>query len=495
MKKRLAKRFAALSFAVVLCAVSGCGSNTSQTEEQTEEASVETKNTYTGEQEASPEETEASSEEPDTGDAALDDPRNEDDIGEKEILVTSFGTSYNDSRRLTIGAIEQKIEEKEPDFSVRRAFTSQMIIDHIKTRDDVKIDNVEEALERAEENGVHSLVVAPTHLMDGFEYHDLIEEVAKHSDSFEAIGVAAPLLSDASDFTTVAEALIGATESYKDGKTAICFMGHGTEAASNGVYERMQQEMTSLGEEDIYIGTVEASPTLEDILSKIKEKDYKRVVLRPLMVVAGDHANNDMAGDEPDSWKSVFESEGYEVECVLEGIAQIEEIRELYAEHVKNAVSSLKDQGNSPAGNLSAVLEAARASEKAAEEAAMANAKTPEEAGLSDGEYLIGVELSGGSGRAGISSPAKLSVKDGSITATIEWSSANYDYMRIGEEKYLPVNTEGNSVFEIPVSVFDAPMAVVADTTAMSQPHEIDYELIFDLSSVSSNEENSKKND
>ena len=277
-----------------------------------------------------------------TGDASLDDPRNQDGIGEQELLVVSFGTSFNDSRRLTIGAIEGSLAESFPDWSVRRGFTSQIIIDHVLSRDGVAIDNVTEALNRAADNGVKTLVVQPTHLMDGFEYNDLVDELAGFADAFEAIAVGEPLLSSEEDFAAVAEAIAQATAEYDDGETAICFMGHGTEAESNGVYAKMQQVLSEAGYDNYFIGTVEAEPSVEDLLAAVQAGDYKRVVLRPLMIVAGDHANNDMAGDEEDSWKSVFESAGYEVECVLSGLGELEAIRDLFVQHAQAAMDSLK---------------------------------------------------------------------------------------------------------------------------------------------------------
>ncbi len=277
-----------------------------------------------------------------TGDASLDDPRNQDGIGERELLVVSFGTSFNDSRRLTIGAIEGSLAESFPDWSVRRGFTSQIIIDHVLSRDGVAIDNVSEALNRAADNGVKTLVVQPTHLMDGFEYNDLVDELAGFADAFEAIAVGEPLLSSEEDFAAVAEAIVQATAEYDDGETAICFMGHGTEAESNGVYAKMQQVLSEAGYDNYFIGTVEAEPSVEDLLAAVQAGDYKRVVLRPLMIVAGDHANNDMAGDEEDSWKSVFESAGYEVECVLSGLGELEAIRDLFVQHAQAAMDSLK---------------------------------------------------------------------------------------------------------------------------------------------------------
>lgn len=274
-----------------------------------------------------------------TGDASLDDPRNADEIGGNELLVVSFGTSYNDSRRLTIGAIEEALEKAFPNWSVRRAFTSQIIIDHVLKRDGVKIDNVQEALDRAANNGVKTLVVQPTHLMHGFEYTDLKNELAEYADAFEQIILAEPLLNTDADFDMVAEAIVNATAEYDDGKTAICFMGHGTEAESNGVYEKMQTILSEAGCEHYYIGTVEAEPTVEDVLEMVKSGEYSRVVLRPLMIVAGDHANNDMAGDDKDSWKSLFEAAGYEVECVLEGLGQLSEIANLFVEHTREAMA------------------------------------------------------------------------------------------------------------------------------------------------------------
>lgn len=275
-----------------------------------------------------------------TGDASLDDPGNQDEIGENEILVVSFGTSFNDSRRLTIGSIENAIREAFPDWSVRRAFTSQIIIDHVNKRDSVKIDNVKEALDRAVDNGVKNLVVQPTHLMAGLEYHDLEEEVMSYADAFESITMGENLLAEDGDFEEVAKIITARTAEYDDGETAICFMGHGTEAESNAVYAKMQEVLTADGFENYFVGTVEATPSLEDVMAAVGEGEYKRVVLMPLMVVAGDHANNDMAGDEEDSWKSQFEAEGYSVECVLEGLGQQPEIQQLYVEHLQKFVES-----------------------------------------------------------------------------------------------------------------------------------------------------------
>ena len=276
-----------------------------------------------------------------TGDASLDDPLNADEIGEKELLVVSFGTSFNDSRRMTIGGIERALQRAFPDWSVRRAFTSQIIIDHVKNRDGEVIDNVAEALDRALENGVKTLVVQPTHLMHGYEYTDLVEELAGYADAFESITVGEPLVNSEEDFALTAAVLADVTADYDDGKTAIVYMGHGTEAASNEIYAKMQQIMTAAGYENYFIGTVEAKPSVDDVLALVQAGSYARVVLRPMMIVAGDHANNDMAGDEEDSWKSVFEAAGYDVECILQGLGQSRVIQQMFVQHTADAITKL----------------------------------------------------------------------------------------------------------------------------------------------------------
>ena len=294
--------------------------------------------------EAKAEEPAAEDEEEDytTGDASLDNVRNQDDIGENELLVLSFGTSFNDSRRLTIGAIEDSLEKAFPDYSVRRGFSANIIIDHVKRRDNILIDDVEASLKRAEDNGVKTLVVQPTHLMNGLEYDDIVKEVGAHADAFDKVVFGEPLLTSDEDFKRVEEAIVDWTKEYDDGKTAICFMGHGTEAESNAVYQKMQDLLTADGHANYFVGTVEATPSLDDVLAQVKKGEYERVVLEPLMVVAGDHANNDMAGDEEDSWKSVFEAEGYKVECLLRGLGENEAIRQIYTDHAKAAIDSIK---------------------------------------------------------------------------------------------------------------------------------------------------------
>ena len=342
---KLAAVFAAAALSAVM--VAGCSGGQKESAAESEaETSSNTTEAETTAEETTMEETTAAAEEMDgenydTGDASRDNVRNQDEIGENELMVVSFGTSYNDNRRLTIGAIEKAMQEAFPDYSVRRGFTSQIILDHVKDRDGEVIDNVGEALDRAADNGVKNLVVQPTHLMNGLEYTDLSNELAEYADAFENVVLGEPLLTSDEDFKAVAKAITDATKEYDDGETAICFMGHGTEADSNGVYAKMQQMLADEGFEHYYVGTVEAEPSLEDVLKAVGEKEYKKVVLEPLMVVAGDHANNDMAGDEEDSWKSQLQASGYEVECVLKGLGEFEGIQDIYTDHIRAAVDSL----------------------------------------------------------------------------------------------------------------------------------------------------------
>ncbi len=253
------------------------------------------------------------------------------------ILVVSFGTSYNDSREATIGAIEKAIQNANPDKEVRRAFTSQIIIDKLKDRDGIEIDNVDEAFARLIKDGVKELIVQPTHVMNGFEYDDLMAVVDANRSKFQSVKVGAPLLTSDADYNAVIEAITAATAEYDDGKTLITFMGHGTEHASNATYAKLQSMLTAAGKTNYCIGTVEAEPSIDDVVAAAKAGGYTRVVLEPLMVVAGDHANNDMAGDEEDSWKTILQNEGFEVVPVLRGLGQIEAVQAVYVDHVKNA--------------------------------------------------------------------------------------------------------------------------------------------------------------
>ncbi|MBO5282279.1 MAG: sirohydrochlorin cobaltochelatase [Lachnospiraceae bacterium] len=573
MKKRLAVMLAA---ALSVCCLAGCGASDAQ--QETTNGTIQ-EESMVSEEETSQEETD---EQEETGEQTQ-----EQADADTAILVVSFGTSYNDSRDITIGAIEEAIAAAYPQYEVRRAFTSQIIIDILKERDNLYIDNVTEALDRAVADGIKELIVQPTHLMNGYEYTDLARELADYLNRFDKIILAEPLLTSDADFEAVVKAITEKTASYDDGETAICFMGHGTEADSNAVYAKLQDKLDEGGYVNYYIGTVEAEPSLDDVVEALAANGgYTKVVLEPLMVVAGDHANNDMAGEEEDSWKTVLENEGYEVECLIEGLGQIEAIQDIYVEHLKTAVEAgtafagveraetgsaiteltdgtykidvessssmfnivkaeltvagddmtavitLSGTGYSklylgtgeqaaaadeadciafvedaegaytytlPVAALDQPIDCAAYSSKKEEwydrqitflsatltEAGEDTGASQEAQGeaapaeVSDGTYTIEVTLEGGSGKATVLSPAAITIEGDSMTARIEWSSSNYDYMLVDGEKYLPVNTEGNSVFEIPVAALDTALEVIGDTVAMSTPHEVEYTLTF----------------
>ena len=298
----------------------------------------------------------------DTGDASADDPLNADDIGENEILVCSFGTSFNNSRAQDIGGIEKAEQAAYPDWSVRRAFTAQIIINHVEARDGEYIDNMDQALQRAVDNGVKNLIIQPTHLMHGAEYDELSEAVEGYKDKFESVKIAEPLLGEVGDDATVinedkqkvaeditAEAVKTAGYDSLDAAasdgTAFVFMGHGTSHEANITYDQMQTQMENLGYKNVFIGTVEGKPAdteCQAVIQKVKDAGYKKVVLRPLMVVAGDHANNDMAGDDSDSWKSQFTDSGNfeSVDCQIAGMGEIPDIQQIYVAHTKAAMDS-----------------------------------------------------------------------------------------------------------------------------------------------------------
>ena len=299
----------------------------------------------------------------DTGDASKDDPRNQDEIGENELLVVSFGTSFNDSRAEDIKGIEDALQEAYPDWAVRRAFTAQIIINHVQARDGEKIDNMQQALDRAVANGVKNLVVQPTHLMHGAEYDEMVEAIDAYKDKFESVAIAEPMLGEVGEDATVinddkkavaeaitsqavSEANYDSADAAAEDGTAFVFMGHGTSHTANVTYDQMQTQMENLGYKNVFIGTVEGKPedtACDAVIDKVKEAGYKKVILRPLMVVAGDHANNDMAGDDEDSWKTQFVESGAfdSVDSQIEGLGRIDAVEQLYVAHTQAAIDSL----------------------------------------------------------------------------------------------------------------------------------------------------------
>ena len=406
----------------------------------------------------------------DTGDASKDDPLNSDDIGENEILVVSFGTSFNDSRVEDISGIEKAIQAANPDWSVRRAFTAQIIINHIQARDGEKIDNMDQALGRAAANNVKNLVVQPTHLMHGAEYDELTDALNNYADKFESVAVAEPLLgevgSDATvvneDKKAVAQDVVKAAvksagydslEAAESDGTAFVLMGHGTAHTAKVSYSQMASQMKDLGYKNVFIGTVEGEPeetACENVIEDVKKAGYKKVVLRPLMVVAGDHANNDMAGDEDDSWKSMFNASGAfdSVDCQIEGLGRIPEIQELYVSHTAAALAG--DKGS----------DAASSSEKA---------------DVKDGEYQA--KFTTDSSMFKVNDEYKdmgtLTVKNGDMTIHISLQSENIvnlfpgtaaDAEKSGaklleptkdEVKYSDGTTETVNGFDVPVPYLD----------------------------------------
>lgn len=357
------------------------------------------------------------------------------------ILVVSFGTSYNDSRDITIGAVEEAIAKAYPDYEVRRAFTSQIIIDKLKERDNLEIDNVEEALDRLVADGVKELIVQPTHVMSGYEYDDLYNAVSQYADKFDKVVMGAPLLTSDEDFDKVIEVLVNETKEYASDDTAVVFMGHGTEHDANATYAKLQEKITAAGYNNYYIGTVEATPTLEDVMESLKAGGYKKVVLEPLMIVAGDHANNDMAGDEEDSWKTILTGEGYEVECVLRGLGEFEGIQAVYAEHVQDAINAETD-GFADARGTSV---------------------KSEPAAVVDGTYTVNVTSSSSMFKI---EKAVLTIKDGKMSAVLTLSGTGYEKLYMGtaadaakasdaDFAYYKEDAEGKYTYEVAVPALD----------------------------------------
>lgn len=418
----------------------------------------------------------------DTGDAGKDDPLNEDGIGEKELLVVSFGTSFNDSRAQDIGGIEKTLQAAYPDWSVRRAFTAQIIINHVQARDGEKIDNMDQALQRAVDNGVKHLVIQPTHLMHGAEYDELCAAAESYKDRIETFEIAEPLLGEVgkdgsetnADKKAVAEALTAeavkaagyeSLEAAAKDSTAFVFMGHGTSHAAAVTYTQMQTQMDELAYGNVYIGTVEGKPAetaCEAVIERIKEAGYKKVVLRPLMVVAGDHANNDMAGDDEDSWKSQFLASGAfdTVTCQIGGLGGIPAIEQIYVEHT------------------AAVIGAPTAETASVDSASEANADA-----LEDGTYAADFTTDSSMFHVNEAEDGKgvLTVKDGQMTIHVSLTSENIQNLFPGSAedakkdgaallqptkdtvKYADGTEEIVNGFDIPVPALDEefPLALV----------------------------------
>lgn len=459
---------------------------------------------YAGETEAAGQteaQTEADEENYMTGDASKDDPLNQDGIGEKEILVLSFGTSYNQSRYETIGGIERAIIAAYPDWSVRRGFTANIVINHVQKRDGVKIDDINEALQRAADNGVKELVVQPTHLMEGKEYDELIGDIADYADQFESVSVGDPLFRDGSDliaFDKVIDALVMQGQNYDDGQTAIVYMGHGTDAESNADYQTLEDEFHATGHDNYYVTTVEGSPNAQDTIAEIEGKGYTKILLRPLMVVAGDHAHNDMASLEPDSIRSQFAAAGYEVDCVLEGLGQDPQIQQIYVDHVQEAIDKLAGAAAETEGTAETEQDDVYVPDPAQVEAAAAIDTTkvadasdmaaPPETGSSTEAEAEPVALKDGTYDIKVTSSSKmfnieacsLTVKDGSMTADMTLGGTGYLFLYPGTAEdaakadagdfiYYEEDADGKYTYmQFPVAALDSPV----DCAAFSKKKE-----------------------
>lgn len=259
----------------------------------------------------------------------------------KVILVVSFGTSYNDTRDITIGAIEEDIKKTYTDYEIRRAFTSQIIINKLKTRDKIEIDNVTQAMEKLVKDKFNTVICQPTHVMNGYEYDDMLKDVNIFKGKFKNLTFGTPLLTSVQDYKNIVNAINEEIPKLNT-NDAIVFMGHGTEHFANATYAALDYQFKENGNKNIFVGTVESYPDLYTLLKQIKKLNPKKIYLMPLMVVAGDHANNDMAGNHKGSWKTTFESEGFEVEPILKGLGEYKTVRKIYVEHVKKAIELIE---------------------------------------------------------------------------------------------------------------------------------------------------------
>jgi sirohydrochlorin cobaltochelatase len=385
---------------------------------------------------------------------------------EKVMLVVSFGTSFNQSRQLTIGAIEAAFKAAYPDYQIRRSFTSQIIIDKLAERDGLNVDNIEQAMDRLVQDGVKEVVIQPTTVMSGYEYDDVIAAITPYANRFDSFAVGHPLLIDDADYEAVVEAFISETASYRGDGTAIVLMGHGTHHAANATYTKLQDLLHAKGYTDYLIATVEGGATIEDIQASLKTMNASKVVLRPFMVVAGDHANNDMAGDEEDAWKTILLNDGYEVESVIEGLGQIKGVQDLYIKHAQDAIN----------GNGVAIVPV---EEPAADTAG---------GKIKNGTYGITVTTS--SSMFNIVD-CQLTVLDGEMTALVTLSATGFGKLYVGtgeqaltdEANHHEFTLVGEQhQFTVPVAAVDTELAYAA--WSIRRESWYDYTLVFNSADI-----------
>ncbi|MFZ7102291.1 MAG: sirohydrochlorin cobaltochelatase [Peptococcaceae bacterium] len=261
-------------------------------------------------------------------------------VEKKGILVASFGTSYAETRKVTIEACEDKIRDSFPEYEVRRAFTSSIIRKIMQERDHIQVDSVEEALTKMKQAGFTEVIVQPLHIIPGVEYNEVLDMVAGFKDDFASLVVGRPILTTIEDYDKAVAALkTQIQEPWLDDETeAVVFMGHGTHHPANASYACLQLKIWQ-SMPNVFIGTVEGYPALDDIIPLLKEKGIKRISLMPYMVVAGDHAQNDMAGDEEDSWKSILKEEGFYVNTYLQGLGENAAYQQMYVDNIQDCIA------------------------------------------------------------------------------------------------------------------------------------------------------------
>ena len=253
----------------------------------------------------------------------------------KAIVVVSFGTSHEDTRKKTIEVIEREISEEFGDYDVFRAFTSKIIIKKLREKENLIVPTVKEVMEQLVEGGYTDVIIQPTHIINGIENENMLEDLLLYAKRFSSIRIGKPLLSDTEDYKQLVNCIV--EENHVGEDEAILLMGHGTSHHANAVYPAVDYTFRAEGYSNIYMATVEGYPTIEDAMGLMKKSNYKKVLLIPFMIVAGDHAKNDMAGDEEDSWKSILKKAGYEVDCKLQGLGELQVVQDMFVRHIKEA--------------------------------------------------------------------------------------------------------------------------------------------------------------